>query len=345
MGINNLRVCEGLRHKRINMVFVEYLPRINTTNVYTNINENIEEIGVTGDILSILDCQDPILLTHDVKNYTYNISDGPNGKIIRLKEVGTRHDIEEIEYHWTSKELQSHHYIRCSSCSSDLIEISQLRKVLPMPSEMWNEMVDFWHCHKPNGSDVVTKRFNGLKPGQNGILVGSHYFVFNPEDFETIKVVNDNVHCGNCNYLLGTKDQNFGCYKLLKWRVKLDEKSYEKWRYVYSALIEEVQFTGAHKFTLLCSDRYIKIWCFGLGIEMVIEGVKYNNAMKILFSEIEERKEGEYTIEIEYEEVFDDFIEHLRKFNKELEKYGLEYFNKWKVGYIGNDVKIKTINN
>ncbi|TID29985.1 hypothetical protein CANINC_001497 [Pichia inconspicua] len=319
------------------MTFVEYFPRINTTNIYTNICD-IDEFSVVDGMLTISNQKYPILLTHNVKNYTSCVSDGPNGKIIRLRDASERSETEDVEYTWTAKELQLHHYIKCNSCNCELIDISQLRKVLPMPSEMWNEMVDFWHCHKPNGSEVITKRFNGLKPGHNGVLVGPYYFIFNPEDFKTIKVQENDVGCSNCDYLLGSKDENFGCYKLLKWRVSLDDDHFEKWRYIYFKLIEEVKFTGTHKFTLVCGDKYLKVWCFSLGIEFVTKNIKYNNGMKILYDEAEERKDGEYIIEIEYVDVFEDFIKILRRSNEILKSYGLDNFGKWKVGYIG-DIK------
>lgn len=323
----------------ISMTFVEYLPRIQTTNVYTLNVHDVEDVNVKEGVMNISNIDDPVILTHSLENYTFSIIDGPVGKIIRFKEKYAQ-PIEEREYLWTIKEMKAYKSIRCAGCKTELINITKLKKILAMPSEMWAEMVDCWHCHKPNGSETMTKRFSGLNPGENSILVGSYYFIFNPENFNTISIVRDTVECRHCAAEIGIKDLDYGHYKLLKWNLQLDNESFDKWKFVYFRLLEDVKFTAVHKFTIVCGERYVKVWCFGAGIEVIIGQYRYRNGMKILYDDQEKRKEGEQVIEIDYPEVFDSFFECLKFAEPELTKYGLGKFGKWKVGYLADNIEL-----
>lgn len=51
---------------------------------------------------------------------------------------------------WTANSLSGETEVRCKSCEAILVERGTVGDWKDLPSEGWAEMMDFWHCHKPN---------------------------------------------------------------------------------------------------------------------------------------------------------------------------------------------------
>lgn len=51
---------------------------------------------------------------------------------------------------WTATTLTNTTEISCSRCTTVLVSRSKINQWKDLPSDGWAEMMDFWHCHKPN---------------------------------------------------------------------------------------------------------------------------------------------------------------------------------------------------
>lgn len=86
-----------------------------------------------------------------------------------------RHSSEDKDAPWPASSMTPESRIACRSCNNALIKESIL-VWKDLPSENWAEMMDFWHCHKPNTEDALgihshelTKGYaasNGLSPSR-----------------------------------------------------------------------------------------------------------------------------------------------------------------------------------
>ena len=49
---------------------------------------------------------------------------------------------------WTATDMSAHTRLRCGKCHNPILNEGKVWKDLP--SGNWAEMMDFWHCHKPD---------------------------------------------------------------------------------------------------------------------------------------------------------------------------------------------------
>jgi hypothetical protein len=52
---------------------------------------------------------------------------------------------------WPAKDLGEDSEFRCRGCDKIIVARGSIRTWKDLPSENWAEMMDFWHCHKPDG--------------------------------------------------------------------------------------------------------------------------------------------------------------------------------------------------
>lgn len=90
--------------------------------------------------------------------------------------------------------------IRCKSCSSELVPGEKINMWKDLPSGNWADMMDFWHCHKPETGSKQTgagDRYAGLEGGylatEGTALVELTYFLVAKGDcgsaIEIVKVI------------------------------------------------------------------------------------------------------------------------------------------------------------
>ena len=51
---------------------------------------------------------------------------------------------------WSADTLQPGSAIRCRRCDALLVAEAKIEEWKDLPSENWAEMMEFWHCHKPD---------------------------------------------------------------------------------------------------------------------------------------------------------------------------------------------------
>ena len=51
---------------------------------------------------------------------------------------------------WSATQIDSDVQVHCKSCTAALVERGRVRQWKDLPSEGWAEMMDLWHCHKPD---------------------------------------------------------------------------------------------------------------------------------------------------------------------------------------------------
>lgn len=95
---------------------------------------------------------------------------------------------EDKDAPWPASSMTPESRIACRSCKNDLVKES-IPVWKDLPSENWAEMMDFWHCHKPNTEDAqsihtheLTKGYaasNRLAPSHGvGLADTSHILLF-----------------------------------------------------------------------------------------------------------------------------------------------------------------------
>lgn len=343
--------------------FSEHLPRLKTTTVQIELpRDQIELVEVKNDSV-VINSSIVIKLPNEIQSsktsYAVN-SVSPQLTSIRICETQAgflaNDSIESFlqdQYQWNISNIQEYHMhdvLKCVSCGSPIIDLEQVRKLLPMPSELWYEMLDFWHCHKPtveNSNIGLLKKFNQLKPNPKTLIIGSYYFIVNPEDWTNIETCgqeNKALECRCCHEILGELDSNIGNYKLLKWQLKVENEHFRPFAYISLKLVEEMNYSAVRVFQIIDekSRRSMQVWCFGLGIGINVDtlGVM-KNCLKILYKEIKQEgnvpsseggnNNGE--VLVEYEKSFDDFCTWLQKVNQSLPE-NLQKYKDWNVTYI-----------
>lgn len=70
---------------------------------------------------------------------------------IRLDDTPTRDSQNgETVIPWTATSLSQQAELLCRSCDVEILPRGQVQTWKDLPSEGWAEMMEFWHCHKPN---------------------------------------------------------------------------------------------------------------------------------------------------------------------------------------------------
>lgn len=83
-------------------------------------------------------------------------------------------DAQGNEAPWSAKDLSKDAEFACKLCRTVVLKRATIKEWKDLPSENWAEMMDFWHCHKP---DVPASERNldgsgghvhdAEKPGEN----------------------------------------------------------------------------------------------------------------------------------------------------------------------------------
>ncbi|KAG0648175.1 Ubiquitin-conjugating enzyme E2C-binding [Hyphodiscus hymeniophilus] len=145
---------------------------------------------------------------------------------------------------WPATDLEEEANFSCRSCGTLVLKQGVIRSWRDLPSENWAEMMDFWHCHKPdvpgsNGNghnehehDLNTSRGYGANTkftAQPGIgFVDLNIFLVSESDCSRVKeeypaddaAKYPKLVCSGCKNYLGHVDYQAEGYRLYKWRLK-----------------------------------------------------------------------------------------------------------------------------
>ncbi|AWU73580.1 uncharacterized protein C5L36_0A01870 [Pichia kudriavzevii] len=314
---------------------VEYLPRLQTTTVYADIpinNLNVElngtKLALNGEDIDVIQgITKPVISKVPVSSSLTCVKIQPE----KIEVLRNADDLSVDRYQWNIGDFKGNYSLYCKSCNNCVMSSKNVSKIMPMPSSLWYEMVDYWHCHKPHEDGPVKymKRFNQLVPRERGVIVGSYFFIINPGDWNLL-AVDEELFC-QCGEVLGDKDFTFGNYKLLKWKLSLSNHKYDDYNMVYCRFFEEIKYTAGRIFTLTIRERKVCIWCFGFDIDVNINGTIMRKALKILFKDTAEVQGEE--LDLEYELPYVAFLKHIEMVNASLLEH-LQTYKEWKVSYI-----------
>ncbi|KAI7345813.1 hypothetical protein KC354_g14529 [Hortaea werneckii] len=178
---------------------------------------------------------------------------------------------------WMSSHLSASAEISCANCQTVLIPRGTVTQWKDLPSEGWAEMMDFWHCHKPdvphdhhhrdahggNGSAGRGIGANSQLAVERGVgLVGPLELLFAKEDTRSIKVSSTHLTsshentllCTNCTTNLGNVDTNTQAHRLGKPSLSISDTpasapiSHAKELWLSCHLLTSADAQGVRKF-------------------------------------------------------------------------------------------------
>ncbi len=92
---------------------------------------------------------------------------------------------------WSASSMGPTTSISCKECDTTLLACNTIQQWKDLPSEGWEEMMDFWHCHRPHAG--TSSHYSSLKSGRfqakPGIcLISMTQFIFSSKDisFDTV---------------------------------------------------------------------------------------------------------------------------------------------------------------
>ncbi|RCI15662.1 hypothetical protein L249_3524 [Ophiocordyceps polyrhachis-furcata BCC 54312] len=157
---------------------------------------------------------------------------------------------------WASPDLQLGSVVSCRTCGNEIVPRDQIKVWKDLPSENWAEMMEFWHCHKPNDSgkpddEALADRAYGAnsaiaaRPGVGFVDVTSfmfcepdcHHLLFSPSPSETMfrssslaldQITTSgpgHVFCGECRTQVGLFATSCTSISLFKWQITCETLS------------------------------------------------------------------------------------------------------------------------
>ncbi|KAK3675430.1 hypothetical protein LTR78_004513 [Recurvomyces mirabilis] len=102
---------------------------------------------------------------------------------------------------WTASDMTAQTEMQCAACNAILVPRGEITRWKDLPSEGWAEMMEFWHCHKPDapqshdhshGRDIENAgrgfAANSTLAVRTGVgLVGPTEFLLAPDDCKSIE--------------------------------------------------------------------------------------------------------------------------------------------------------------
>ncbi|KAK7183507.1 hypothetical protein DPSP01_008488 [Paraphaeosphaeria sporulosa] len=119
--------------------------------------------------------------------------------------------------------------IHCKSCERVIVPAGVVREWRDLPNENWAEMMDFWHCHKPdehhlhdhaNEEAIGNKGYaasNRLQAAKGIGFVDLGSFLLDEGDCTGIETSPTALHCTHCTSLLGAPDPSSSGHRIWKW--------------------------------------------------------------------------------------------------------------------------------
>ena len=109
--------------------------------------------------------------------------------------INNQHDVP-----WSAHDLDANAEFICSTCDAVVVELESIRDWRDLPSEGWAEMMDLWHCHKPDehehehdhagqGKGYASNSKLLSRPGVG--LVDTLGFLLSEENCSNVKVCTD----------------------------------------------------------------------------------------------------------------------------------------------------------
>ncbi|KAJ5219906.1 hypothetical protein N7468_009110 [Penicillium chermesinum] len=212
---------------------------------------------------------------------------------------------------WTAGDMSPDTRIRCRSCSAELLNTTPPQRTSQdetsgggwdwkdLPSGNWAEMMDFWHCHKPDPHEedaepeanaaLRVEEQNAQIKGYGAssrvvattgtVLVDTATFLLAERDCGGLKKTSEekpsNLHdpeqrslaCTSCNAVLGTEDPSVNGWRLLKAHVSISTnqsiQSYSAEVIIAAQLLELIERESARRFVVHSGQKSgLLLWVF-----------------------------------------------------------------------------------
>lgn len=151
-------------------LYAEHLQNIRTLSIQASLathsnTETTAVLAADGTSLSLThegetaSIRLPISVPGDHNDATLHIPPAPSKELsfrLSLEEkpgsnlLGDRASSNSHVLPWTGADLTPETEICCAACESALVQRGSVKQWKDLPSENWAEMMDFWHCHKPD---------------------------------------------------------------------------------------------------------------------------------------------------------------------------------------------------
>ncbi|CAN3356440.1 hypothetical protein DICA1_C16446 [Diutina catenulata] len=255
----------------------------------------------------------------------------PNGVSVVMEPTEAKENFVIDDYKWSVADLRrrvprigdTYKFVfRCRKCHAEVVDSSHF-KFLDMPSEYWYELMDMWHCHKPDNFQETSRKYENIRSSPQEVLVGSYYLLVHPASTPLgAEEVGSEVQwqCRQCHAPLGTDKLNKWCLELVYGDTV---ETYSVNEYFYSVLMDKVNM-AVRKFRV----ETLEVWLVNVGIGVSINGVTATQAAKIMYRENASDDVDELTLHHH-----DRFVEGLKQINAQLPA-SIQQTGPWQVSYL-----------
>ncbi|KAF2682438.1 hypothetical protein K458DRAFT_307079 [Lentithecium fluviatile CBS 122367] len=156
--------------------------------------------------------------------------------------------------------------VHCKSCERILVASGQIKEWIDLPNENWAEMMDFWHCHKPDEHHLHDHTHEGVV-GRKGYAAGNRLeatqevgfvdlasFLLKEQDCEGVRLASENespptiLGCKHCSHVVGTPDEPSEGWRIWKWCIGVQNRSYSIQKWISARLLFLVENQVIRKF-------------------------------------------------------------------------------------------------
>ncbi|KAG9228361.1 ubiquitin-conjugating enzyme E2-binding protein [Amylocarpus encephaloides] len=162
-----------------------------------------------------------------------------------------KEQLQSIETPWSAKDLDENSEFACRNCQTVIIGKGTIESWKDLPSANWAEMMEFWHCHKPDvpdhehgghdvdgssGQDTSHNEDPNAKRGYGAntkfiarpgvAFVDATTFLISSTDCPGVEVRNGFhsqslflIFCRGCQQYIGQVDGQAEGFRLYKWRL------------------------------------------------------------------------------------------------------------------------------
>lgn len=276
-------------------LYAEVLANIRQANIYASLETHKNEhtkIDIASD-------KKTITVSHDGESASIYLPTEISGTaevnipIDRGKEMSVRLELAEIknmppventvghEEPWAANDLSSNTRLQCQACKAELLANEVPLQFKDLPSEHWADMMDYWHCHRPQnptatqGKDAEeaadSKGYGSstkLRATPSVAFVDTAYFLFAEQCCRNVQTHNSELHCSRCKALLGHVAT--GGWRIYKSSLSVKARSDKGWEtfppevFISSQLLGLIDSSAARKFVVHSKDTKhgLLIWVF-----------------------------------------------------------------------------------
>ncbi|KAI1767411.1 ubiquitin-conjugating enzyme E2-binding protein [Hypoxylon sp. FL1150] len=169
---------------------------------------------------------------------------------------------EEQDVPWSASDLQPETPIACRQCQATVVDAGLVKVWKDLPSENWAEMMEFWHCHKPDHAHAHDESLASRAYGANSRIsaqsgvgfvdltsfllsetdisastishslssielskeIGDHTETSKNEQSHALQAENSPIFCVSCKNQLGVLNDQHSI-SLFKWCVHVSKKA------------------------------------------------------------------------------------------------------------------------